>query len=147
MDDNRRPIVERRAAIRHSAVLVGRSRIRIRPGHPADLLDIAVSGMCVDTLRRLLPGMAVDLQWERGVGADVYRARVVRCAIVSLSHDRVRYRAGLAFDQVCLDINSLLASGKQLSESTCLHFPDSAPADTRTDSSLSRVHEGGIENY
>ncbi len=147
MDTARGAIAERRAAVRYPALLVEWGRIRVRPGHPVDLVDVAASGMCVDTLRRLLPGTVVDLQWERGVGTRVYRARVVRCAVVAIAADRVSYRAGLALDRSCSDISSLLLNGNELPDSTCPGFPDSIPVVTRKAPAASRVHEKGGANY
>jgi hypothetical protein len=73
--------------------------IRIRPGHAASVVDVSASGVLIETAHRLLPGTAVDLHIEAGGDRASFRARVVRCAVVSVRAAGIAYRGAVAFDR------------------------------------------------
>ena len=71
---------------------------RIRPGRYAQILDLSSGGALIETDWRLLPGSRVDLQ----LGAPVqYHAtgRILRCHVVLLRREAIRYRGALKFEQ------------------------------------------------
>ena len=70
----------------------------IRPGHPAQLVDVSAGGALVDTDHRLLPGAPVELRMRTSGRHISMRGRVVRCAVVRL-RPVVCYRGAIAFDQ------------------------------------------------
>ncbi|HTK29471.1 MAG TPA: PilZ domain-containing protein [Vicinamibacterales bacterium] len=91
---------ERRRAIRHR--LARDHEIvsaRIRPGHPATVVDVSAGGALIETTRRLLPGSAVEIQVERRDERVAVRGRVARCAVSRLHPACVWYRGAIVFDQ------------------------------------------------
>jgi hypothetical protein len=98
MDADQRRLVDRRlrARVAPEGPPIG---ARIRPGYPADVLDISADGALVDTAHRLRPGTVVDLQVETPAYRAQVRARVVHARVSDLGADRVRYRGGLAFER------------------------------------------------
>jgi hypothetical protein len=72
---------------------------RIRPGHPAAVIDVSPTGALVETSKRLLPGAAVDLFVETAECRDLVRGRVLRCAVAYLDDRSIRYRAAIAFSE------------------------------------------------
>lgn len=92
--------VERRTAPRLcEAASHGISAVRVRPGHHADLLDVAAGGALVETTCRLLPGAAVELHMESNSGKTTIRGRVVRCEVSRLFPASVWYRGAVQFDR------------------------------------------------
>ena len=75
---------------------------RVRPGHPAAVIDISAGGAFIELSRRLFPGSIVDLQLDTAQRRTTLRGRVLRCAVVCLHSTSVWYRAAIAFDQQCL---------------------------------------------
>jgi len=75
---------------------------RIRPGHPAAVIDVSAGGAFIEISRRLLPGSVVDLQVNTAQRRTTLRGRVLRCAVVRLRSTTVWYRAAIAFDHQCL---------------------------------------------
>lgn len=88
---------DRRIAPRLTAAQVGIEQIRLRGGLTARVVDLSASGALIEADWRLLPGSRVDLL----VGEPTHRAtgRIVRCHVVFLSRERIRYRGAVAFDE------------------------------------------------
>lgn len=72
---------------------------RVRPGHPAAVIDISAHGALVETPYRLLPGSSVDLQLEVVESRITVRGRVLRCAVASLRPWAIVYRAAILFER------------------------------------------------
>lgn len=70
---------------------------RIRPGHDAVVIDLSGGGALLETDRRLLPGAAIDLQWECGGARETTRARVIRACVCRVAATAVGYRAAIQF--------------------------------------------------
>ena len=100
---------------------------RVRPGHPAAVIDVSSGGASIEISRRLLPGSVVDLQVDTAHRrTTTLRGQVLRCAVVRLRSTAVWYRAAIAFDQQC----------QWLGESTPAEYPlptreQSPPRDER----------------
>jgi hypothetical protein len=111
MDANQRRVLERRmrSRIAPEATPVA---ARIRPGHPAEVIDVSVFGALVDTAHRLRPGTFVELQLETTAYRAHVRARVVHARVSELAADRVRYRGGLVFER---GLDGLMASVERMS--------------------------------
>jgi len=87
---------------------------RVRPGHPAAVIDVSSGGAFIEISRRLLPGSIVDLQVDTAQRrTTTLRGQVLRCAVVRLRSTAVWYRAAIAFDQQC----------PWLGESTSAEYP------------------------
>ena len=90
---------ERRRTRRHRTVEAhGISRVRVRPGHDAAVLDVSADGVLVETAYRLLPGSSVDLQIEAFTHRVAVRGRVLRCAVAAVRPWSVLYRAAILFE-------------------------------------------------
>lgn len=75
---------------------------RIRPGYDVEVVDMSSGGVLVESRHRLMPGATVDLYLRREKQpATVVRGRVVRCHVVLLGEDTVRYHGAIAFER-CL---------------------------------------------
>lgn len=90
---------ERRAARRYlraeeHGILVA----RIRPGHPAMIVEISSVGGLIETARRMAPDGRLELQLERGIDRLCIRARVVRAFVARIAAGGIAYRGALAFD-------------------------------------------------
>lgn len=72
---------------------------RVRPGHLVVVIDVSAGGALIEIARRLLPGAAVDLQFETAHRRTSLRGRVLRCAVSRLHSTAVSYRAAIAFDR------------------------------------------------
>lgn len=132
-------MTERRRLPRLTPAAYGIVRTRLRPGQPAELIDLSSDGACLDTSRRLLPGTAIDLYLERTADTLAIKARVIRCAIVTVAADRLGYRAGVSFN-VALPWCPT-STGNHFTELASREFPTSGAFDTRATVSVSRVHE------
>lgn len=92
--------VERRAAPRAAPdAASGRDRARLRPGRSARIVDLSSVGALIETDWRLLPGLRVEVQLGDPVPLCKVGARILRCHVALLSRERIRYRAGLSFDE------------------------------------------------
>lgn len=90
---------ERRLAGRSDAAnLPNETTARIRPGHQVRLIDVSARGVLIESHRRLLPGIMVELLVESARGPSRTRARVVRVYVSEVLRDALVYRAGLALD-------------------------------------------------
>jgi hypothetical protein len=92
--------LERRAGPRFVMSTNSRaSRVRLRPGRTAQVLNLSRGGALIETDWRLMPGARADVQIGDAAAALVVSGRIVRCHVALLERSRVRYRAALAFDQ------------------------------------------------
>jgi hypothetical protein len=71
---------------------------RVRPGLIAVVIDVSAGGASIEMSQRLLPGAAVDLQFETTHRRTNLRGRVLRCVVTRLRPTAVSYRAAIAFD-------------------------------------------------
>ncbi len=71
---------------------------RIRPGHPAVIVNASAGGALVETPRRLLPGSTIELQFDRGGTRLAVRAVVVRSSVSRLHSASVWYRGAVSFE-------------------------------------------------
>jgi hypothetical protein len=93
---------DRRAFRRAGAVEQRIVSARVRPGHPAAVIDVSAGGAFIEISRRLLPGSIVDLQVDTAQRrTTTLRGQVLRCAVVRLRSASVWYRAAIAFDHQC----------------------------------------------
>jgi hypothetical protein len=92
--------VERRAWPRVTTVACPRfARGKLRPGRPAQIVDVSAGGALIETEWRLLPGTRVDLQVGEPVALYRVRARILRCHVALLDRERIRYRGALVFEE------------------------------------------------
>jgi hypothetical protein len=71
---------------------------RVRPGHHATLIDVSEGGALIETIHRLLPGAAVELQVETGTARANVRGRVLRSTVIGVQPSGVCYRGAIGFD-------------------------------------------------
>jgi PilZ domain len=90
--------IDRRAARRRRGDEHGIVAVRIRPGHPARVVDVSAVGALLETHHRLLPGASVDLHMNTDHQRISIRGHVVRCAVARL-HPALCYRGAVAFDR------------------------------------------------
>lgn len=91
---------ERRASDRQLTLrMEGMDRARLRPGRTAQILDLSTGGALIETDWRLLPGTRVEMQVGDPVPLFRVSARILRCHVVLLDRERVRYRAALKFEK------------------------------------------------
>ena len=74
------------------------SRVRLRAGRELGVINVSITGALVEGATRLLPGTHVDVHVTSVQGRVLVRARVVRCAVWSVTADVVSYRGALAFN-------------------------------------------------
>ena len=72
---------------------------RIRPGHPASIVDVSAGGALIETMFRLLPGTSVELHVETSTRHTRVRGEVLRSAVTKLRADGVCYRGAIRFDR------------------------------------------------
>ncbi len=73
------------------------SRVRLRAGRELSVLNVSPWGALVEGETRLLPGTHVDVHVTAAQGRVLVRARVMRCAVSTVTADMVVYRGALAF--------------------------------------------------
>jgi hypothetical protein len=71
---------------------------RVRPGHHATLIDVSAGGALIETSLRLLPGAAVELQFETGTARTSIRGRVLRSSVIRVRPSWMCYRGAIGFD-------------------------------------------------
>ena len=91
MEERRR--VNRRAPASTEAL----SRVRLRAGRELSVLNVSPWGALVEGETRLLPGTHVDVHVTAAQGRVLVQARVMRCAVSTVTADMVVYRGALAF--------------------------------------------------
>ena len=74
------------------------SRVRLRPGRTAHVLNVSRVGALIETDWRLLPGARVEVQIGEAAPGMVFTGRITRCHVALLERSRVQYRAALIFD-------------------------------------------------
>jgi hypothetical protein len=102
---------ERRNAARVSG---GASHIlaaRLRPNREASVVNLSTSGVLIEGPVRLLPGAAVDLQFETRVRWIAMGGRVVRSVVVRLRANVVCYRAAIMFEAPLVESEDLGEGG------------------------------------
>lgn len=72
---------------------------RLRPGRPAQIVDVSPGGALIETECRMLPGMHVELQLGAPVPLYKVKGRILRCHVSLLDRERIRYRGALAFEE------------------------------------------------
>ena len=91
---------ERRASARVPALTIeGMERARLRPGRMAHIVDLSAGGALIETDWRLFPGMRVEMQLGEPVVLFRVAGRVLRCHVVLLDRERIRYRGALMFEE------------------------------------------------
>lgn len=88
----------RRTRRRRTADEHGITAARVRPGYDVMVIDISADGALVETAYRLLPGRAVELQFELFARRVAVRGRVLRCAVAAVRPWAVVYRGAILFD-------------------------------------------------
>jgi hypothetical protein len=92
--------VERRAWPRiATAACSGLARGKLRPGRPAQIVDVSAGGALIETEWRLLPGTRVEFQMGEPVALYSVKARILRCHVALLDRERIRYRGALMFEE------------------------------------------------
>lgn len=74
------------------------SRVRLRTGRELAVINVSTTGALVEGTPRLLPGTHVDVHVTAAQGRVLVRARVVRCAVWTVTADVITYRGALAFN-------------------------------------------------
>jgi PilZ domain len=72
---------------------------KLRPGRPAQIVDVSAGGALIETEWRLLPGTRVELQLGEPVALYHVKARILRCHVARLDRERIRYRGALVFEE------------------------------------------------
>ncbi|MGE5246382.1 MAG: PilZ domain-containing protein [Betaproteobacteria bacterium] len=90
---------ERRQATRLGPAERGIAAARVRPGYDVAVVDVSAGGMLVESGRRLLPGVSVEVQIDAAGRKVVVRGTVVRCAVARLRSGSVCYRGAICFDR------------------------------------------------
>jgi PilZ domain len=91
--------VERREAPRVSTA--HRSELafgRVRPGRPAQIVDVSPGGALIETDWRLLPGMQLELYVGDPVALYKVKGRLQRCHVALIDRGRIRYRGAMVFE-------------------------------------------------
>jgi hypothetical protein len=73
------------------------SRVRLRAGRELTVINVSPAGALVEGSARLLPGTNVDVHVTAAQGRVLVRARVLRCAVWTVTADILQYRGALAF--------------------------------------------------
>jgi hypothetical protein len=92
-------VFDRRHYRRAGAGEHGITAARVRPGHVVAVIDVSAGGVSIEISQRLLPGAAVDLQFDTPHRRTSLRGRVLRCVVIGLRPTAVSYRAAIAFDR------------------------------------------------
>jgi hypothetical protein len=78
---------------------VDMARGKLRPGRPAQIVDVSAGGALIETDWLLLPGTRVELQVGEPVALYNVKARILRCHVARLDRERIRYRGALVFEE------------------------------------------------
>lgn len=92
-------MAERRGMPRLCADATRRLQSRLRPGTEIALIDFSAGGALIESDRRLLPGVRVELQVLTQGGRFDLAGWLIRAEVASLSTNRVRYRGAIQFDR------------------------------------------------
>jgi hypothetical protein len=91
-------LAERRRSPRWPAAAVLWTRVRLRPGRDAALVNLAKEGVLVESNARLHPGSPIVLQLIGPASATLISGRVLRCQVAALEPEAVRYSGAISFD-------------------------------------------------
>jgi PilZ domain-containing protein len=92
--------IERRRTARWRSVREhGIDAARLRRGVPVSIVDVSPGGVLIDTQQRLLPGMPLEIHFERHERISTVRGRVLRCSVFELSSSAVVYRGAIVFER------------------------------------------------
>ena len=72
---------------------------RVRPGYDVAVLDVSAGGALVESGRRLLPGVSVDLHLATPDERVAVRGRVLRCFVARLRATGIWYHGAIGFDR------------------------------------------------
>ena len=72
---------------------------RVRPGHEVSIIDLSAGGVLVESSRRLLPGLPIELHLRSDRRSEVVRGRILRCAVARVRSNAICYRGAIAFDR------------------------------------------------
>jgi len=80
-------------------------RARVRPGQDATLVNLSEDGALLETTRRLLPGITIELQLQGRNGAvRAVRARVLRASVTRVGASVITYRGAILFERsICVN--------------------------------------------
>jgi len=97
------PLTDRRVDRRFGQPAIAGTQAILRPGYAVSLVDLSAGGALIEGPRQLRPGARIHLQIltphrRLGIGA-----RVLRCAVASLTHG-IQYRGALKFDHRCPEL-------------------------------------------
>jgi hypothetical protein len=92
---------DRRTEPRLSAAALQIERATLRPGYPVDVVDLSASGVQVQSVWPLRPGLRVHVRLAASNRTLDVAGRVVRCAVWVLHADGVTYRGALRFEEEC----------------------------------------------
>lgn len=94
------PVIERRRSRRRQSVHEhGIDSARVRRGVNVSIVDVSAGGVLVETPQRLLPGLPLEIHFERGKRLSTIRGRVLRCVVIRLTASTVCYRGAIGFDR------------------------------------------------
>ena len=107
-------LLRRNRAVRSRAFLVPPLPIHARAPMQLRVLDLSLSGACIEHLARLQPGSSYVLEFPPAIGPLALTARVVRSVIVGVEQGpraarKLRYESGIAFVNVTPDQRAALA--------------------------------------
>jgi hypothetical protein len=93
------PSERRRTARRRTVREHGIESARVRRGVRVTIVDASAGGVLIEAPHRLLPGMPLEIHFERSEGISRVRGRVLRCIVSHLTASTVHYRGAIGFDQ------------------------------------------------
>jgi hypothetical protein len=64
-----------------------------------ELIDVSAGGALVESVRRLLPGTAIELSLSAGERCTLIRGRVLRCSVVGVRATAMSYHGAIGFDR------------------------------------------------
>jgi hypothetical protein len=74
------------------------TRVRVKPGQDAHLVDASSRGVLIDTSGRLLPGAGVELQLRRHDTCLAVRGVVLRSFVARLRPNEIVYRSAIRLE-------------------------------------------------
>ena len=96
-----RALEDRRQDARFAAPLLTHLRVTLRPGNAVTLINLAIHGALVHSVRPLRPGTSVHIQIAGGPRIVRIGGFVLRCGVALISVDGVVYLGALKFDTPC----------------------------------------------
>ena len=107
-------LLRRNRAVRSRVAMVPPLPVQSRAATQLRLLDLSLSGACIEHLSRLQPGSYCVLEFPPTLGPFTLTAHVVRSVVVGVEQGpgetrTLRYESGVAFVRVTLDQQAALA--------------------------------------